>query len=134
MDSLTLPPHFWRWLALGGLLALYSFFSLAETSLFALNPLDRLRLKETRPRPAALVEELLGQPQLLVITLVVGVEIVTILTSIMATSLALSLWGARGKWVALAGLSPLLLFLGRFSPNLWPSPTPSGWRPWWPRG
>ncbi|MCL6621523.1 MAG: hemolysin family protein [Syntrophobacterales bacterium] len=117
MDSLTLPPHLWRWLALGGLLALYSFFSLAETSLFALTPLDRLRLKEKRPRRGAMVEELLGQSQLLLITLVVGVEIVTILASIVATSLALSLWGSQGKWVALAVLSPLLLFLGEILPK-----------------
>jgi len=102
---------------LGGLLCLYAFFSLAETSLFALSPLERLRLKERRPRLAGVVEGLLGQSHLLLITLVVGVEIVTILASILATSLALSLWGSRGKWVALAVLSPLLLFLGEILPK-----------------
>lgn len=106
-----------RWLALVGLLFLYGFFAIAETSLFSLTPLDRLRLKETRPRRGALVENLLQQSQRLLITLVVGVEVITILASILATSLALGLWGARGKWVALAVMSPIILLLGEVIPK-----------------
>ncbi len=109
--------HLWRWFALGGLLCLYGFFSLAETSFFALSPLDRLRLKQQRPRRGQQVEDLLGQSQLLLITLVVGVEIVTILATILGTSLALNLWGARGQWLALAVLSPALLLLGEIIPK-----------------
>lgn len=106
-----------RWLALGGLLLLYIFFALSETSLFALKPLDRLRLKQRRPRRGRLVEELLGHSQRLLITLVFGVEIVTILASIVATSLALSLWGDMGKWLALLVMSPCLLLLGEIIPK-----------------
>lgn len=106
-----------RWLALGGLLILYIFFALSETSLFALKPLDRLRLKQKRPRRGRLVEELLRQPQRLLITLIFGVEIVTILASIVATSLALSLWGEYGKWLALLVMSPALLLLGEIIPK-----------------
>ncbi len=109
--------HLWRWPALAGLLCLYVFFSLSETSLLALNPLERLRLKQDSPRRGQVVEDLLGQSQLLLITLVVGVEIVTILATILATSLALSLWGARGKWIALMVLSPALLLLGEIFPK-----------------
>ena len=108
---------FYRWLALGGLLVLYIFFAISETSLFALKPLDRLRLKQRRPRRGRLVEELLGQSQRLLITLVVGLEIVTILASIVATSLALSLWGDTGKWLALLVMSPSLLLLGEIIPK-----------------
>lgn len=109
--------HTVRWLALGGLLIIYSFFATAETSLFALTPLDRLRLKQKRPRRGKLVESLLSQSHRLLVTLVVGLEVVTILASVLATSLALSLWGERGTWIALLVMSPTLLFLGEIIPK-----------------
>jgi CBS domain containing-hemolysin-like protein len=106
-----------RWLALGGLLFLYIFFAAAETSLFALTPLDRLRLKEKQPRRGELVESLLGQSNRLLVTLVIGVEVITILASVLATSLALGLWGDAGRWIALLVMSPLLLLLGEIIPK-----------------
>lgn len=109
--------HLPRWLALGGLLALYILFATAETSLFSLTPLDRLRLKERGKARGALVESLLGQSQRLLITLLLGVEVVTILASVLATSLALSIWGDKGKWVALLAMSPILLLLGEIIPK-----------------
>jgi CBS domain containing-hemolysin-like protein len=117
LDAILSHPDLIRWLALGGLLVLYIFFAAAETSLFALGPLDRLRLKERSAPRGALVESLLKQPQRLLITLVMGVEIVTILASVLATSLALNLWGDRGKWMALLVMSPILLLLGEIIPK-----------------
>ena len=98
-------------------MVLYIVFAASETSLFALKPLDRLRLKQRRPRRGKMVEDLLAQSQRLLITLVFGVEFVTILASIMATSLALSLWGDQGKWLALLVMSPTLLLLGEIIPK-----------------
>ena len=98
-------------------MVLYIFFALSETSLFALKPLDRLRLKQRNPQRGKMVEELLGHSQRLLITLIFGVEFVTILASIVATSLALSLWGEQGKWLALLVMSPTLLLLGEIIPK-----------------
>ena len=106
-----------RWLALGALLILYGFFAISETSLFALTPLDRLRLKQHRPRWGKLVEDLLGQSHRLLISLVLGLEFITILASVVATSLALRLWGDQGKWLALVIMSPSLLLLGEIIPK-----------------
>lgn len=106
-----------RWIALGGLMVLYILFAASETSLFALKPLDRLRLKQRRPRRGKMVEDLLAHSQRLLVTLVFGVEFVTILASIVATSLALSLWGDQGKWLALLVMSPTLLLLGEIIPK-----------------
>ncbi|MFZ5447515.1 MAG: hemolysin family protein [Thermodesulfobacteriota bacterium] len=117
MDSIYSNPYLTRWLALGGLLILYIFFAAAETSLFALSPLDRLRLKERSKARGELVESLLKQSQRLLITLLVGVEVVTILASVLAASLALSIWGDRGKWIALVVMSPTLLLLGEIIPK-----------------
>jgi len=117
LNSFLSDAYLLRWLALGGLLALYILFAAAETSLFALSPLDRLRLKERGKARGALVESLLGQSQKLLITLLLGVEVVTILASVLATSLALSIWGDKGKWVALLAMSPILLLLGEIIPK-----------------
>lgn len=117
MDTILSNPYLLRWLALGGLLVLYIIFAAAETSLFALSPLDRLRLKERSQARGARVESLLKKPQRLLVTLIVGVEIVTILASVLATSLALSIWGDRGKWMALVVMSPTLLLLGEIIPK-----------------
>jgi len=98
-------------------MVLYIIFAASETSLFALKPLDRLRLKQRRPRRGKMVEDLLSHSQRLLITVVFGVEFVTILASIVATSLALSLWGDQGKWLALLVMSPTLLLLGEIIPK-----------------
>jgi putative hemolysin len=106
-----------RWLTLVGLLFLCGFFAAAETSLFALKPLERLRLKEKYPRRGELVESLLARPRRLLITVLMGVEIVSILASVVATSLALALWGPQGKWLAMAAIAPAFLLLGEILPK-----------------
>lgn len=108
--------HLTRWLVLGGLAILCGFFAASETSLFALSPLERLRLKEKRRR-GALVESLLARPRRLLITLLIGLETLNILASVVATSLCLSLWGAPGKWLALGVIAPAFLFLGEIIPK-----------------
>jgi putative hemolysin len=117
VDAILSNPYLTRWLALGGLLILYIFFAAAETSLFALSPLDRLRLKERSKARGELVEALLKQSQRLLVTLLIGVDVITILASVLATSLALSLWGDQGKWIALLVMSPALLLLGEIIPK-----------------
>lgn len=108
--------HLVRWLALAGLAILCGIFAAAETSLFALSPLERLRLKEKK-RQGELVESLLARPRRLLITLLMGLETLNILASVLATSLCLSLWGPRGKWLALGIIAPLFLFLGEIIPK-----------------
>jgi putative hemolysin len=106
-----------RWAALGVLLIVNIFFALSETSLFALKPLDRLRLKQQSPRRGKMVEELLSQSHRLLITTILGVEFVTILASIVGTSLAMIIWGDQGKWLALVVISPSLMLLGEIIPK-----------------
>ncbi len=108
--------HLVRWLALGGLAILCGIFAASETSLFALSPLERLRLKEKK-RQGELVESLLARPRRLLITLLMGLETLNILASVLATSLCLSLWGPKGKWLALGVIAPAFLFLGEIIPK-----------------
>lgn len=106
-----------RWLILVGLALLCGLFAATETSLFALSPLERLRLKEKQRARGELVESLLSRPRRLLITVLLGVETVGILSSVLATFLSISLWGEKGKWVALLVIAPLFLLLGELIPK-----------------
>jgi putative hemolysin len=103
------------WLVLGALALLCAIFAAAETSLFALTPLERLRLKDNRQ--GRLVESLLSKPRSLLVTVIMGVETVSIVASVVATYLALSLWGAKGKWLALWVIAPIFFVLGEIIPK-----------------
>ncbi len=117
MDAIFANPYLSRYVAMGCLLVLVAFFALSETSLFALNPLDRLRLKEKHPARGALVETLLGRPRRLLVTVLVGVETSSIIFSVLATSLALSLYGPRAEWLVLLVVVPTFQFLGEILPK-----------------
>jgi CBS domain containing-hemolysin-like protein len=119
-----------RWLILVALLLLCGLFAAAETSLFALRPLERLRLKEKHPRRGELVESLLSRPRRLLITVLMGVEIVNILASVVATSLALALWGLQGKWLVLGAIAPGFLLLGEIVPKSLALAYPAGLARW----
>jgi len=109
--------HLSRWLALLGLAIVCGFFAATETSLFALTPLERLRLTEKRRARGELVEAILSRPRRLLITVLMGLETVNIIASVLATSLCLSLWGPNGKWLALGVIAPLFLLLGELIPK-----------------
>ena len=109
--------HLSRWLVLLGLVFLCGYFAATETSLFALSPLERLRLKEKSKSKGELVEAILSRPRRFLITVLLGLESVGILASILATSLCLGIWGAKGKWVALWIIAPLFLLVGEIIPK-----------------
>jgi putative hemolysin len=109
--------HLSRWLVLLGLALICGFFAATETSLFALSPLERLRLKEKRRAKGELVETILSRPRRLLISVLIGLETVNILASVLATSLSIHLWGPKGKWLALWVIAPLFLLLGEIIPK-----------------
>jgi putative hemolysin len=117
VDSIFANPHLPRYLAMGTLVVLVAFFAASETSLFALNPLDRLRLKEKHPARGGVVEALLARPRRLLVTVLIGVETSSIIFSVLATTLVLSLWGPRGEWLVLLVLVPTFQFLGEIIPK-----------------
>lgn len=117
MESWLSDPYSWQWLVLGGLVVICAFFAIMETSLFALSPLDRLRLQErNRPR-GELVEGLLARPRRLLVTVLIAVETVSILFSVLATSLALAIWGPGSQWLVLLIMAPTFQFLGEIIPK-----------------
>jgi putative hemolysin len=117
VESFWSDPNHLRIIALGVLALLCAFFATTETSLFVLTPLDRLRLKEQSRVKGERVEALLNRPRRLLVTVLMGVETVNILASVVATSLALSIWGPKGKWLALGLIAPAFLLVGELIPK-----------------
>jgi CBS domain containing-hemolysin-like protein len=93
-----------------------AFFAVSEASLFSLSPLDRLRLKEKHPARGGVVEAILSRPRRLLVTTIIGVETCSIVFSVLATSIVLSLWGPQGEWVVLVVMVPTFQFLGEIIP------------------
>ena len=102
---------------MGVLVLLVAFFAMAETSLFSLSPLDRLRLKEQYPARGGLVEAILSRPRRLLGTVLIGVETSSIVFSVLATSMVLNLLGPRSEWLVLLVMVPTFQFLGEIIPK-----------------
>jgi putative hemolysin len=117
----------WKWAALVVLLGCYGFFASAETSLFSLSPLARLKLKNKHPQAGARIDHLLSRPQRLLTSLIIGNEGAVIISTILATSISLSLWGKQGKWVAMGIMAPALLLFGEIIPKSLALRHPEGW-------
>jgi putative hemolysin len=107
----------WKWAALIFLIGFYSFFAVAETSLFSLSPLARLKLKSKHPKTGALLDHLLARPQRLLTSIIIGNEGAVIIATVLATSISLSLWGDQGKLIALLCMTPALLLFGEIIPK-----------------
>jgi putative hemolysin len=117
LDWLRFDPLWLKWAALALLLGCYGFFASAETSLFSLSPLARLKLKNRYPQAGARIDHLLARPQRLLTSLIIGNEGAVIISTILATSISLSLWGDRGKWLAMGVMAPALLLFGEIIPK-----------------
>ncbi len=115
------------WTALAILLLCYSFFASAETSLFSLSPLARLKLKNRYPKAGARIDRLLSRPQRLLTSIIIGNEVAVILATILATSISLSIWGSQGKWVAMIIMAPALLLFGEIIPKSLALNSPERW-------
>jgi len=109
------------------LLVCYSFFAAAETSLFSLSPLARLKLKSRHPKAGERLDRLLSRPQRLLTAIIIGNEVAVIIATVLATSISLAIWGAQGKWVAMVVMAPALLLLGEIIPKSLALRSPERW-------
>ena len=99
------------------LLCFSAFFSGSETALFSLGPIKLLQLKESNHPRASLIQDLIEKPRRLLISILVGNECINITASALAASLCISLLGNKGKWIAIAIMTPLILFFGEVLPK-----------------
>ncbi len=104
-------------IVLAVLLLLSAFFSGSETALFSLGSVRLEKLKESGHPKAKVIETLLERPRRLLISILLGNELVNITASAVAASICISMLGDSGKWVAIAVMIPLLLTFGEILPK-----------------
>jgi len=99
------------------LFLLSAFFSSCEASYFSLTTFHLQRIEEEFPLFAGYVRYLLHSPKRLLITIVVGNEVVNALISITVTALFLRFFGNQGEWLAIFVTTLSLLIVGEAVPK-----------------
>jgi putative hemolysin len=99
------------------LLCFSAFFSGSETALFSLGSIKLFKLKESRHPRASLLDELLKHPRRLIISLLVGNDIINITMSAVAASLFISVAGIEGSWLSIAVMTPIIYLFGEVLPK-----------------
>ena len=88
----------------------------AEAAYFSLSR-HRLRILQDKDRPGhVLLDRLLAHPHDLLVTLLVGITLINIAASALATAIATDVFGERGLGVAIGGMIFLILVFGEVLP------------------
>jgi putative hemolysin len=106
-----------RFLLIGILLVCSAFFSGSEAALFSLNTVQVERLKERGGVLGRLIITMLQRPTNLIITFLVGNELVNVALAVTATSIALMLYGEGGEYIAIVSTTVVLLLVGEVTPK-----------------
>ena len=99
------------------LLIFSGFFSGSETALFSLSLMQRERIRRNKSKRAALIDRLLMHPKQLIITILMGNDLVNIAASVVATYLFWSILGEHGKWATIVIMTPLTLLFAEVIPK-----------------
>ncbi len=99
------------------MLLLSGFFSGSETALTSLSMVRVEELVKAGKRGAPSLQVLKGNPDRMLITLLIGNNLVNIGASAMATVLAVELFGEMGPGLAVGGLTILVLIFGEVTPK-----------------
>ncbi len=110
------------------LLCCSAFFSGTETAFFSLNPIRIQHLEKQGSSRAKIIANLLKHPSNLLVTILIGNEVVNIFASSTATSLAIRYFGEQaGPVVATVGMTILLLIFGEVTPKTFAVQFPKGY-------
>jgi len=104
-------------LAFIGLMGLSAFFSSSETSLFSLTHLQLEQMRRNGNRRVELIERMLSQPRQLIVTILIGNELVNVSASTISAALVIRLLGEDDKWFNLLIMIPVLLLVGEITPK-----------------
>lgn len=104
-------------IALFALLFMSAFFSLSETALISSNKLRIRKLGEEGVESALIVQRLMGHPNRLLATILVGNNIANVSAAAIATSLAINFFGSRGVGIAIGVFTFVILVFGEIAPK-----------------
>ena len=99
------------------LFLLSAFFASSEASLFSLTSLHLHKMRADRFPFTEYVQRLLAKPKRLLITIIVGNEIVNIVMSTITAGIFIVLFGHKGTWLAVAAMAPVLLIFAEAIPK-----------------
>lgn len=99
------------------LLLFSGFFSGSEASLFSLTLVQKERLKRKSTRAKAILDIIAQRPRQVITTILVGNDMVNITASVMATSLLVSLYQDKGKWLTILVMTPATLIFSEVIPK-----------------
>ena len=99
------------------LLIFSGFFSGSETALFSLSSIQRERIKRTGDKKSLLINKLLSRPRKLIVTILIGNDMVNIAASVIAASLFVSFNKDHGEWIAIAVMMPVTLIFAEVIPK-----------------
>ncbi|RLE38429.1 hypothetical protein DRJ17_03895 [Candidatus Woesearchaeota archaeon] len=108
---------FWHYIALIALLSLSAFFSSAETAMFSISTLKLQHLVEKNERGAQIILNLRKKSHKLLITILIGNNLVNISASALASVVAIELFGSKGLGLAIGVLTFLILVFGEIMPK-----------------
>lgn len=99
------------------LLGFSAFFSSSETSLFSLDRLQLAQMKRDNNPNVRLLERLLSEPRRLIVTILIGNELVNVAASAISAAVVIGFLGTDLKWVNIFVMVPLLLLFGEITPK-----------------
>lgn len=102
--------------ALAVLILLSAFFSGSEAALFSLSRVQIIRLKERSPAGRE-IANLLSTPRGILVTILIGNLVVNVLSTSVATSVMVGLFGDKGIGIAFVGMSILIMGFGEIMPK-----------------
>ncbi len=100
------------------MMALSGFFSSSETSLFSLSNLQLEQMRRDQHPRIGIIQRLLSQPRRLIITILIGNELVNVTASVISAAIVIKVLGAENKWINLLIMVPLLLLFGEITPKV----------------
>jgi len=104
-------------IGLVALLGLSAFFSSCETSLFSLGRTQIERMKKEQHPRSTLIEQLLSRPRQLIVTILIGNELVNVSASVLSAVIIVQIFGVEMSWLNIVVMVPILLLVGEITPK-----------------
>jgi len=99
------------------LLSLSAFFSAAETALTSITKTQTRHLRKSRNKVDLALAKLLEDPSRMLTTLLIGTNILNILSSSIATAFAISVFGNKGVGIATIVMTVLIIIFSEITPK-----------------
>ena len=100
------------------MMGLSGFFSSSETSLFSLSNVQLEQMRRNQHPRISLIQQLLSQPRRLIISILIGNELVNVTATVISAAIVIRVLGAENKWINLLIMVPLLLLVAEITPKV----------------